>query len=366
MGNSIKKISGLGDAFAAARIQDVFPMMLDAANASVARISAHIDARGSDALATDVETTHFAADVIFRTIFSEPIGARRSEEIFRAFNLFQEVGFALGLLGLARVPTGLMPSAWRGQSAARKIRLKLQAPLRQRLDAIEAGRPTPEADILAALIRARDPETGRPFDEAELLDQVANIFLAGHETSATMLAWALYLLASCPHLQDRAHAEISAVIGANAPTFDDVKRLEFLREVVRETLRLYPPVPFLVRDTAKQEVIGERSMEEGSLVFVPVWLLQRNTNIWSNADAFDPDRFGTADGQEAARCAYMPFSAGPRVCIGAAFAMQETVLYLAALLQAFRVHTSEGHTPEPVARMTLRSSNGVPLVFERR
>jgi cytochrome P450 len=354
-------------AFAGARIREVFPMMRDAADAAVARLDQRLAGPKADRpVMMDVETTHFTADIIFRTIFSQPIKRKQAEDIFRAFETFQNVGYAHGFLRILGFPTRVMPGALRGAWAARRIRMHLKRPLDARLEAIRAGRPTPQGDILASLIAATDPETGTSFDRTELLDQIAVLFLAGHETSASTLAWAMYLLASCPHLQERAHEEAVRVFRDRPPEFADIKKLAFTRDVVRETLRLYPPVAFVARDSSQEEHFGPKTIPPRSVMFIPLWLLHRHREHWVEADGFDPDRFSREESQEAIRCAYMPFSMGPRVCVGAAFAMQETVLYVAWLVRHFRFSPTPGHTPQPVSRLTLRSLNGIPLMVERR
>ena len=354
-------------AFEGARIRDAFSMMREAADAAIERLSQHlVGPKAGEPVAMDVETTHFTADIIFRTIYSQPISRETAHDIFTSFEVFQNVGYAHGFLRLVRFPTSLLPGAWRGAQAARRIRRHLQRPLDARIAAAGRGETAPRRDILASLMAAVDPETGTKFDATELLDQISVLFLAGHETSASTLAWAVYLLASCPHLQDRVYQEAIAVYGDRAPEFADMKRLAFTRDVVRETLRLYPPVAFVARDSTKPETLGTRQVAPHSVLFVPLWLLHRNKSHWREADAFDPDRFAGEANQEAIRCAYMPFSMGPRVCVGAAFAMQETTLYLSWLVRHFRFKPVAGHTPQPVSRLTLRSLNGIPLIVERR
>ena len=354
-------------AFEQARIRDVFPMMLDAVDGCMKRLMSHAEQRpAGEPIVMDVELTHYASDVIFRAIYSEAMDAEGARRFFEAFETFQEIAYAHGMLRLARFPTRILPSHWRAKKAAKVIREILDAPLQRRLAAIREGRPTPETDILASLITAVDAETGTGFSEKELLDQVAMLFLAGHETSATGMAWALYLLANCPHLQDRVHAEAVQVYGDRAPQFGDMKKLAFTRDVFRETLRLYPPVAMVARDSTKTEQMGTREIPPGEVIFIPVWLLHRHNTHWEQPDAFDPDRFETDNGREGLRCAYLPFSMGPRVCAGASFALQEAALLLSVLVRQFRFLPAPGHTPEPVSRLTLRSGNGVRLIVERR
>jgi cytochrome P450 len=350
-----------------ARIREVFPMMLDAVDSCCERIRAHVAQRTpGEPISIDVELTHYAADVIFRTIYSEPMEAEGARRFFAAFETFQEIAYAHGMLKLGRFPTQLLPSHWRAKRAAKVIREILDAPLHRRMQAIREGRPTPQNDILASLITAVDPETGTSFSEDELAEQVAMLFLAGHETSAAGMAWAVYLLANCQHLQDRVHAEAVEVLGDRPPRFADMKKLAFTRDVFREALRLYPPVAVVARDSTQAEQMGNREVPAGEVIFVPIWLLHRHKTHWEQPDAFDPDRFETENGREGLRCAYLPFSMGPRVCAGAAFALQEATLLLAALARDFRFKPLPGHTPQPVARLTLRSANGVPLIVEPR
>ena len=354
-------------AFEGARIKAVFPMMLDAVDACVERIAAHVDGpAGKAPMAIDVEMTHYAADVIFRTIFSEPMDAASARRFFKAFAVFQEIAYAHGMLKLARVPTWLLPGHWRAKLAAKVIRRILERPIKRRLAAVRRGDPTPKDDIMATLITTVDPETGTGFDDGELLDQIAMLFLAGHETSATAMAWSLYLLANCPHVQDRAHEEATKVFGEKRPAFEHMKRLGLTRDVFREAMRLYPPVAFVARDSVRTEQLMNKVVEPGSVVFVSPWLMHRHSQHWEHPDSFDPDRFETPSGEEGLRCAYLPFSMGPRVCAGAAFALQEATLLLAELVRRYRFVPVPGHTPVPVARLTLRSENGVPLIVERR
>lgn len=354
-------------ALAQARVKDVFARMRDATDAALARFEAHAARPDADVtpIDVDIEMTHFTADVIFRTIFSEPMTAEGARRIFTAFEIFQNVAYAHGMLGLSRFPVKWLPGSGRARRAAREIRDVLHEPIRRRMALIDRGE-APPPDILNTLMTTPDPVSGTTFDEGELLDQVSMLFLAGHETSASGLGWTLYLMANCPHVQGRMQAEASAVLGERPAQFGDMKRLEFTRDTFREGLRLYPPVAFVARDTTRPEKMKNRQIEEGAVVFVAPWLMHRHERLWERPDEFDPDRFHSDNGREAARCAYFPFSMGPRVCPGAAFALQEATLFLAEFVRRFRIDPTPGHTPDPIARLTLRSANGVPLIVRRR
>jgi cytochrome P450 len=345
-------------ALAQARVAHVFEAMREAADVAVQRIAA----QAGREVRIDQEMTRFAADIIFRTLMSEPITDAQSRRIIGAFERFQGVAYAQGVIGLYGLPAGVLLGALRQRLSARTIRAVLRPALRRRLSQAPAGADEAPSDILASLIAASDPVTGRRFSPAELLDEMAMIFLAGHETSAAALGWALYLLASDPAAQATLRAEAVAVLGEGAPAFSDMRRLTYARDVFRETLRLYPPVAVLARDAACPHAMGGREIAGGSAVFVAPWIMHRQARFWSEPHAFRPARFATPEGQAALRQAYLPFSMGPRVCPGAAFALQEAALLLSMLARRFEFHPAPGHPPRPVARLTLRSANGVRLV----
>jgi cytochrome P450 len=212
----------------------------------------------------------------------------------------------------------------------------------------------------------KDPVTGQGFDSSEMVDQVAIFFLAGHETSASALAWALYVLALDGKTQDRLAAEADAVLGNAVPVFAHIKKLSFTRDVFREVLRLYPPVPMMIRNATKPEVFRKREIKVGSHIILSPWHLHRHENIWENPDYFDPDRWQSDNGKAGFRNAYIPFSSGPRVCTGAGFAMVEGVLLLAMLARAFRFEVVQGREPVPVAHLTVRAKDGIYLKINRR
>ena len=355
-----------------ARVREVMALMRGAADDLIIRIDQAIDEAercGRDGagavIRIDAEMTHFAADVIFRTLFSEPVEPRVAARIIAEFEIYQKLAYSHGILKLARVPTILMPSSWRRRLAAMRIRGALKQQLDRRLKAIAAGDPTPDGDIVATLITGQDPKTGRRMDRKDLIDEVCMFFLAGHETSASGLGWALYLLAVDQQTQEALRREAGEVLGERAPEFRDMRALEKTRDVFREALRLYPPVAQLARDSACPARMADRDVSAGEVVFATPWLMHRQGRFWSDPDAFCPGRFATEAGREAARQVYFPFSMGPRVCPGAAFALQEASLALAMLMRRFRFDPIEGRVPRPVARLTLRSANGVWLRARR-
>jgi len=348
-------------AFEGARVHDVFPLMRDAALAMGERLSHYQDGQ---VVPVDVEMMHVAADIIFRTIYSRPFRRDEATTIFKAFTRFQELAYARGVWSMAGVPDWLSIGRLRAWRHARVVRNLLSSALDERLDASDAEKP--RTDILSSLLKARDPETSKPFTRKELVDQIGILFLAGHETSASALAWALYLLANRPDIQERLHQEAVSVFGNGLPEFRHTKHLRLARDVFRETLRLYPPVAFIPRDATRTETMRDKVIKAGAILFMSPWLLHRHRKLWDRPDEFDPDRFADPATKESVRSAYLPFSAGPRVCLGASFAMQEAVLILACLARDFRFEPVAGHTPKPVSRLTLRSENGISLRMFRR
>ena len=192
------------------------------------------------------------------------------------------------------------------------------------------------------------------------------LFLAGHETSASALTWALHLVAQSPHIQDRMFTEIEALGPAGEAMPSSMKHLALTRNVFRETLRLFPPVGFLARQSALRCPMRDKTVEEGASVVISPWLIHRHRDLWHEPDAFNPDRYLNDESRDSLRSAYLPFGMGPRVCIGAAFAQQEAVLILSSIVRQYRLQPVPGHVPRPVGRLTIRPSNGMPLMLQRR
>ena len=367
LGNSVFLTNGetwkrqrriIDPAFEGGRLRDTFPAMWEAAEAAAQRL----EASAGQTIEIEAETSHAAADVIFRTLFSIPIEHHLARAVFDEFRSYQRSQPLLNLAAFLPVPRW-MPRFFRKstrQSAAR-IRRLITELTRQRHAEIEAGTAPP--DLATKIMTTADPVTGARFDEAEMVDQVAIFFLAGHETSASALAWTLYLLATHPDWQDRL-AEEARVL--ETPDFAVMSRLRLSRDVFREALRLYPPVPMMVRETTCPETFRDRNLRPGAQVVISPWHLHRQTRLWDNPDGFDPARWQTENGAQCQREAFIPFSAGSRVCTGAGFAMVEGPLILSRILRDFRVEPVPDRIPVPVAHLTVRSKAGIWLRLTRR
>jgi cytochrome P450 len=347
-------------AFEGGRLRDTFPAMVAAAESCATRLAGRADGKPIE---MEFETSYFAADVIFRTLFSEPIDTGDAQEIFAAFRRYQQTAPILNALDLMNAPKWIpRPRRRKIRREARTIRALLRRYVDRRADQIAAG--TAPNDLATKIMTTTDPVTGDRFTADEMLDQVAIFFLAGHETSASALGWALYLLANDEKAQARSAVEAQAI--SAPPEFGDIRRLAFTRDVYRETLRLYPPVPMMVRETARKERFRDRDIAKGSIFIMSPWHLHRHERIWRNGDAFDPGRWSRSDEAGSRRDAYMPFSAGPRVCTGAGFAMLEGVLLLTTLLRRFHIGPVPERPPVPVTQLTVRSETGVWLTLRPR
>ena len=232
-------------------------------------------------------------------------------------------------------------------------------------EAIESRRETGKLgvpDLLDLLLDGVDPETKRTMNTGELRDNLLTFIVAGHETTALTLSWALYLCAFDQGVQDRARTEARAVLGDRDATAADIENLPYIRQIVDEALRLYPPAGIISRTAQKHDTLCDREIRPGDTVMVPIYALHRNALLWDNPDAFNPDRF--ANRKAIQRYAYLPFGDGPRICIGASFALQEAVIILATLLARFRFSPVAGRDPKPVMILTLRPEGGVWLQAE--
>jgi cytochrome P450 len=354
----------MNPAFAQARVNVAFGAMRAATQEMLQRLQALPDGAEHD---VELEMTHVTADIIFRTIFSLPMEGPDAKRVFTAFAQFQALVPRLMLPSLFGLKWLVWPwDAWRSRRAAQEIRGLLASLIRPRYEALGRGQTDGPVDILAAFMAARDPQKGEPFSFDALVDQVAMLFLAGHETSASALSWACHLVAHSPDIQQRMHDEVRQVLGEREPQHTDMKSLTLTWRVFREALRLFPPVGFFSREAAKACPMRDKQVPQGASVVVSPWLLQRHPGIWQDPDAFNPDRYAEDASRDALREAYLPFGMGPRVCLGTAFALQEAALILSSLVGRFRLEPVPGFVPMPVGRLTIRSANGVRVKIFRR
>ncbi|SMO76331.1 cytochrome P450 [Paracoccus laeviglucosivorans] len=340
-------------AFAQRNVEALAPVMTAAAEASSRRL-----AQGGvvDVFAETVAATF---DVISDVTFSGDEGFDR-DAVHGAIDAYIAGAARVSVLDIMGLPRWI-PRPGRLASGGDLRRMKQVADDAIRARARSGPRGVP--DLLDLLRAGEDPETHRSMTGAELRDNLLTFIVAGHETTALTLAWALYLLAFDPEVQHRAAAEAGAVLGARAATAADVPRLTYIRQIVDEALRLYPPAAFLSRTSRIHDRLGGREVWPGDTIVLPIYALHRHHMLWDDPDSFDPDRF--APGVQRDRFAFLPFGAGPRICIGASFALQEAVIILATLVARLRFQLTDRH-PEPRMILTLRPHGGVWLRVEPR
>jgi cytochrome P450 len=220
-------------------------------------------------------------------------------------------------------------------------------------------------DLFDVLLAARDPETGAAFSRAQLRDQMATMIVAGHETTALTLFWSLYLLASAPAEQSRLAQEVHGVDLSIETAGTALTKLPYTRAVVNEALRLYPPAAAVARGSVAADQVPGAAIPGGSLIMISPWVLHRHANLWSDPQAFDPSRF-LGDKPLAHRFAYMPFGAGPRICVGAQFALAEAALVLAMLVQRFEFALADDAPVLPVTVITTQPDHPAPFRLRPR
>ena len=251
------------------------------------------------------------------------------------------------------------PVGPRGFMAVRRLRAAAD-------DLLKTRREGPETDdLVGLLVGAKDPKTGEGLSLREQRDNLIGFFIAGHETTALTLTWALYLLGRDTSVQERVRAEVNDVVGGKAVSFEDMAQLPFTRAVIDETMRLFPPAPVLARQCRETAMVGGREVNPGDIVILANYVMHRKDAYWDDPLAFDPDRFIRNPELRAKGAAFMPFGAGPRICVGAAFALMEAVMVLATLIRDYKVTVAPDCYPRPKMTVTLRPEGGIKAVMER-
>jgi len=348
----------LSPAFVHTRVTKVFELMQQAAGDMLSRLEEVEQGKHYD---IDNEMTFVTADIIYRTIMTTKLNPERATIIAGAFTRFQSKSLRVAMLGIFKVPRLFTsPMERKRKILAAEIRSSLEEVIRPRYEAMQRGEKSEHIDILSSILVSKDPDTGKPFCYKEIVDQISMLFLAGHETSASSLAWAIYLLSEFPQIQEKAFQQIQEVVGDREIRSTDIKKLTFIAAIFRETLRLYPPVGFMAREAAEDVTMRDKFIKLGRTVIISPWLIHRNKNNWERPDEFDPERF-LKEHKTPIKSKYLPFGMGPRVCIGAAFAMQEAVLILTSILKNYRIEAYPNMEPKPVGRLTIRSDNGINI-----
>ncbi len=233
---------------------------------------------------------------------------------------------------------------------------------------IESHRAAPDqyTDLLSLLLASRDEETGAGMSDKQLRDETMTLFTAGHETTAVALTWTWFLLAQYPEIERKLHAELDAVLGGRLPTFEDIPRLVYTRQVFSEVLRLYPPAWAITRQALQDIQIGPYAIPKGATIDLSAYLLHRDDRFWPNPEVFDPERFSPQNRKSIDKFTFLPFSIGIRGCIGEQFAWMEGIIVLATLAQQWRFKLLSTTAPGLNPLITLRPATPIKVQAIKR
>lgn len=339
--------------FSHRHVMALAPVMSAAAERAVQRLEAAAGKRAVNMFDEMVQTTF---EVISDVTFSGDEGFDR-DGVHHAIEAYIQSTAKISLGDMLGLPSWVprLSRIRSGGALTDMQRVADEAIQRRRT----SGQPNAAPDLLDLLLAGADPESGRQMSTEELRDNLLTFIVAGHETTALSLSWALYLVAGDPRVQDLARAEAQSVLGDRVAGAEDVPNLPYIRQIVDEALRMYPPAALVSRTARKADRLCGREVRPGDTVMIPIYALHRNNLLWDDPDAFRPERF--ADRKAIRRYAYLPFGDGPRICIGASFAQTEAVIILATLLSRYRFDPVPGRDPKPVMILTLRPEGGVWL-----
>ncbi len=304
------------------------------------------------------EMMRLTLEIVAKCLFGADVGAKA-----------KDVGSAMKVAlkdfssqrRLIRIPKSIpTPHNLRFERAARRLDKIVHTIIEER-----RGSEEDRGDLLSMLMLAED-ESGERMTDKQLRDEVMTLFLAGHETTANALAWTFWLLSLNVAAEARLGEELERVLGGRSPTLADLPRLPYVERVIKESMRLYPPVWVMGREALGEYELSGYPMPAGSTALMSQWVVHRDPRYHHDPQRFDPDRWAAGYEKALPRFAYFPFGGGPRQCIGAGFAMTEARLVLAAVAQRFRMELAPGQRVEPFASITLRPKEGIRMTLAER
>jgi cytochrome P450 len=346
--------------FSPRQVAEFAPAVDRVAEAAVRRMKKRRDGAVSDV--SDL-MSRLTLMVLEETLFSQGLGREPSAFRQALTSYFETIG-TLDPLDLINAPAFLPRlRRRRGKSALAFFDSAVDDIIDSRRALLAAGTAAPR-DLLTLLLAARDPESGRGMSDDDVRANIVTFIGAGHETTANALTWTLYLLSQSPEWRERAETDADCAFETGGPPGPD--RSETLRAVFEEALRLYPPAAILSRQAIAADELAGVQVPAGAVITISPYVLHRRRGLWENPDAFDPSRFLGEKREGIDRFAYIPFGAGPRVCIGMTFAMQEGIILLAHLLRALRFELVDGQAIMPLQRVTLRPRGGLKMHVKQR
>jgi cytochrome P450 len=336
--------SMLEPAFAQMRVRAIFRHMTSALDVFLEKL------RSQDCeIALEAEISALALEIICRSIFSYGLSSEAARKVFVAFSAYQKLlpqAGPLMLFGYAK------PDDTELRQASQTLRTLIGELVEARLTGSPSGEPS--NDILQSILNARNAVDGKGFQTREIIDQVMVFFLAGHETSASALTWALFILSQMPGLEADLRAEVERVAPNRPLQYEDIGSLTLARTIFLEALRLYPPAAFLTRISLQKAVFGPHLVEAQSLVVISPWLVHRHRSLWNAPDYFLPERFSDNRENEIRSGSFIPFGLGPRVCPGRSLAMIEGPYLMAEIVRHFNLDLLNGPDIMPIGRLTIR------------
>lgn len=337
-------------AFHRERLQELFETMGSITSAFLNEMEAF---RGKEAVDMDAKMMSVTADIALKTLFGN-ITNEDKTKIYRQINRTQKY-----MVNRVRRPYRIPLMAVNGEN--RRFKNDIDYFNKMVIEFIENRRLSDEKpnDLLQLLFDSQDEETGAQMNNQQIRDEAITMFAAGHETSATGLTWLLFELAKHPGMVEKIRKE--AEIFEDVPTFQQLMQLPYTRQVVEEGLRLYPPAWTMTRQAVNDDMIDGYRITKGASLFLSVFGLHRNPNIWADPVTFNPDNFSTENTKNRAKYNYLPFGAGPRICIGQQFAMMEMQLVLAAMIKRFTFETLPSHAVGMYPQIVLKSTNGIKM-----
>lgn len=350
----------LAPLFAHRSVMNLSAAMFDAAAGLVERLNS----REGQIVDLAVEATRVTLEVLERTMFSDGLG-RDPEEIRLAMKSYFEAIGRIDPFDVLGVPSVVpRPRRWKVRSTLRFFESAIDSIVSTRYRRMAQDPGGVPRDILTLLLEARDPETGAALSEVEVRANILTFIAAGHETTSNCIAWSLFLLSQSSEWRKRIQAEADRELDGDIDGI--AERLPQTRAVIDEANRLYPPITAISRAAVGPDELAGQRIKRGTMIVIAPYVLHRHRALWSNPDFFDPNRFLDGARETIDRFAYLPFGVGPRICIGATFAMQEALIVVATIMRHFTLELAPGHAVWPVHKVTLRPSGGLPMIVRRR
>lgn len=309
------------------------------------------------------EMAKLTAEIICRCLFGNKLGAENATEVVNAFTEYQSAIEQMDLSTFLGLPNWL-PMPGMNMHKAKKAAVRIH----RVVDEIIQSSLEKEADgsLLSLLMEAAKNERYESLTQVQIHNELIVLFMAGHETTANTLAWTWYLISQAPEVETKLHAELDQVLAGRLPSYADYDKLVYTQAILNESMRLYPPVPILSRQASQSDVIRKKMIPPDSIMLVIPWLLHRHKQYWDKPDHFIPERFMPDAPEKINKYAYVPFSLGPRVCLGKYFGQVELVMSFATLAQRFRLTLSLGTSVKHECRLTLRPEGGLPMQAQAR